>query len=409
LFSDCSAIVSLRCKYGVLQKRYAATAEFYLFIAFFIPLRIFCTHEKFFVEHSALFINEGVATPPQLNPNAGKRHKVPTHSVQEYVDGILAGNRAMLGRAITLVESTLPQHQQMAQQIADMCIPHSGKSIRLGITGVPGVGKSTFIEAIGNYVVGLGNRLAVLAIDPSSERSKGSILGDKTRMETLCRSEDVFIRPSPSAGSLGGVARKTRESIILCEAAGFNVIFVETVGVGQSETQVCSMVDCFLLLMLAGAGDELQGIKRGIMELADILAITKADGDNVHKALSAKAQYQSALNLFPPHESGWKPVSLTCSSPEKTGIAEVWKNVLDFIAVVQKNGYFQQHRSEQAKCSMHETIRDLLMSDFYLDTQIQNALTTIENDVLNQKICSYAGAQQIFGLWKDNQKEPRDN
>jgi LAO/AO transport system kinase len=345
-----------------------------------------------------------VEQPPQVNPNAllqRRQHRLQPLAVEEYVSGILAGSRTVLGRAITMVESALPEHQALAQKIVEQCLPHTGNSIRLGITGVPGVGKSTFIEAIGGYVIGLGNRLAVLAIDPSSERSKGSILGDKTRMETLCGNPDAFIRPSPSAGSLGGVARKTRESIVLCEAAGFNVIFIETVGVGQSETQVHSMVDCFLLLMLAGAGDELQGIKRGIMELADILAITKADGANADKATAAKIQYQSALNLFPPHDSGWKPVSLACSATEKTGMTELWKNVLDFVAVTKKNDYFTRHRKEQAIQSMHEAINELLHNEFYRNVHIQQALPAVENDVLQKNISAYSGAKRLFDEWKN--------
>jgi LAO/AO transport system kinase len=346
-----------------------------------------------------------VEQPPQVNPNgayAQQRRRMPALDAAALAHGILGGSRTALGRAITMIESALPQHQTMASQIIEQCLPHAGKSIRIGITGVPGVGKSTFIEAIGAYVIGLGNKLAVLAIDPSSERSKGSILGDKTRMETLSRSNDVFIRPSPSAGSLGGVARKTRESIMLCEAAGYNVIFVETVGVGQSETQVYSMVDCFLLLMLAGAGDELQGIKRGIMELADILAITKADGDNLPKAMAARVQYQGALNLFPPHDSGWKPVSLACSSTQKTGVVEVWKNILDYVALTKNNGWFERHRSEQAAFNMHEAIREMLYDNFYRDPHVKDMLAALEQRVIQQKITAYAAAQQLMRGWTIN-------
>ena len=354
------------------------------------------------METSALIVNAGIEPPPQVNPAfvRGGRRRTPAPSATEYAEGVLSGSRTALGRAITLVESVLPEHQRTAQQIVEQCLPHAGNSIRLGITGVPGVGKSTFIETIGNYVVNLGNRLAVLAIDPSSERSKGSILGDKTRMETLSRRPDVFIRPSPSAGTLGGVARKTRESIVLCEAAGFNVIFVETVGVGQSETQAYSMVDCFLLLMLAGAGDDLQGIKRGIMELADILAITKADSGNEHKAAAAKVQYQSSLNLFPPAESGWKAVSLACSAITQTGIAEVWQNVLDFIALTRANGHFARHRRTQAQQGMHEALRDLLLGSFYFDPAVKTMLPDIEAQVLQGKCGVYAGAQRLFEAWQ---------
>ena len=235
-------------------------------------------------EHdSALAVNKGIEQPPIVNPHFRKvrRQRMTT---DQYMEGIRSGNITVLSQAITLVESLLPEHYAQAQEIIERCLPYSGGSVRIGITGVPGAGKSTFIEAIGDMVTGLGHKLSVLAIDPSSERSKGSILGDKTRMETLVHNPKVFIRPSPSAGSLGGVARKTRESVILCEAAGFDVIFIETVGVGQSETAVHSMVDLFLLLQIAGAGDELQGIKRGIMEMADMIAINKADGNNVQRA-----------------------------------------------------------------------------------------------------------------------------
>jgi LAO/AO transport system kinase len=346
---------------------------------------------------SALTVNAGIAQPPQVNPNVRAHlRKARTLSVDDYVEGILSGSRMILGRAITLVESLLPEHRELAQQIIERCLPHSGKSIRIGITGVPGAGKSTFIEAIGSYITGLNNQLAVLAIDPSSERSKGSILGDKTRMETLANDPNAFIRPSPSAGSLGGVARKTRESIILCEAAGFNVIFVETVGVGQSETQVHSMVDCFLLLMLSGAGDELQGIKRGIMEMSDILAITKADGENTQKALSAKIQYQSALNLFPLPESRWKPVSLTCSSVEKTGLTEVWKNVLDYVTLTKNNDFFERKRSEQNKHWLYETINETLRERFYTNPEIIRLLPDFEQQVLDGKISSFAAARELL-------------
>jgi len=350
---------------------------------------------------SALTVNAGVEQPPQVNPNVRAHlRKARALSIGDYVEGILSGNRMILGRAITLVESLRQEHRELAQQIIERCLPHSGNSIRVGITGVPGAGKSTFIEAIGSYITGLNNKLAVLAIDPSSERSKGSILGDKTRMETLANNPNAFIRPSPSAGSLGGVARKTRESIILCEAAGFNVIFVETVGVGQSETQVHSMVDCFLLLMLSGAGDELQGIKRGIMEMSDLLAITKADGENAQKATAAKVQYQSALNLFPLPESGWKPVSLTCSALDKTGLTEVWKNVLDYVNVTKGNGFFERKRNEQSSHWMYETINETLRERFYNNPEVARLLPDFERDVLSGKISSFAAARQLLGMDK---------
>lgn len=252
---------------------------------------------------SALHVNEGIDQPSSLNPEAARKFRDSRPKeleVREYLEGIRAGNRSVFSKAITLIESSLPRHQELAQQIIGACVPFSGNSVRVGITGVPGVGKSTFIESLGKYLTAKGNKIAVLAIDPSSQRTKGSILGDKTRMEDLANDPRAYIRPSSSSGTLGGVARNTRESIVLCEAAGFNIIFVETVGVGQSETAVHSMVDFFLLLMLAGAGDELQGIKRGIMEMADAIIINKADGDNIAKTELAAMEYKNALHLFPP-------------------------------------------------------------------------------------------------------------
>ena len=266
----------------------------------------------------------------------------------DYVEGILKGNTTLLSQAVTLVESTLPEHQTIAQEVIEKCLPYAGRSMRIGISGVPGAGKSTSIDAFGLHVLERGGKLAVLAIDPSSERSKGSILGDKTRMEKLSVHPDSFIRPSPSAGSLGGVARKTRETIILCEAAGFDKIFVETVGVGQSETAVHSMVDFFLLIQLAGTGDELQGIKRGIMEMADGIVINKADGSNIEKAKLAAAHFRNALHLFPAPESGWTPRVLTYSGFYGLGIKEIWDMVYEYIDFVKANGYFQYRRNEQA-------------------------------------------------------------
>lgn len=357
---------------------------------------------------SALSVNSGVDQPPIVNPNAlarFKRNKRKPLSLEEYVSGIIGGNRTILGQAITLIESSLPEHNELAQQIIERCLPYTGKSVRIGITGVPGVGKSTFIEAIGGQITALGHKLAVLAIDPSSERSKGSILGDKTRMETLCADPNAFIRPSPSAGSLGGVARKTRESIILCEAAGFDVIFIETVGVGQSETAVHSMVDFFLLLMLAGAGDELQGIKRGIMEMADLIAITKADGSNALKAKSAKIEYQSALMLFPATESGWVPKVETCSSMDKSGIMAVWDHVESYVAMAQKNNFFYQRRKEQAKYWMLEAINNRLMRNFYGNESVRSNLEMFEEMVLNDQISSFAAAKKLLNIYYENQHD----
>ncbi len=351
---------------------------------------------------SALTVNSGVEQPPIVNPNAlaqFKRKKRKPLTLTDYVEGIIAGNRTILSQAITLIESSLPEHGELAQQIIEKCLPYSGKSVRLGITGVPGVGKSTFIEAIGSQITALGHQLAVLAIDPSSERSKGSILGDKTRMESLSVDPKAFIRPSPSSGSLGGVARKTRESIILCEAAGFDVIFIETVGVGQSETAVHSMVDFFLLLMLAGAGDELQGIKRGIMEMADLIAITKADGVNAMKAKTAKIEYQGALTLFPATESGWKPKVETCSAVDNSGLMAIWENIESYVSLTQDNGYYFSRRKDQARFWMREAINSRLMRNFYNSDEVRDNLTLLENQVLDDKISSFAAANKLLSIY----------
>jgi LAO/AO transport system kinase len=347
---------------------------------------------------SALSVSEGVPQPPSVNPGLHRiRPRVLTTS--EYIEGIFKGDRTILSRAITLIESNLAEHTENAQEIIEKCLPKTGKSIRIGITGVPGSGKSTFIESIGNYLTAKGNMLAVLAIDPSSEKSNGSILGDKTRMETLAVNPNAFIRPSPSAGSLGGVARKTRESILLCEAAGFDVIFVETVGVGQSEVAVHSMVDFFLLLMLAGAGDELQGIKRGIMEMADIIAITKTDGTNISKAKRAQAQYSSALHLFPAPESQWNPCVLTCSALNNTGIEEIWGKILEYKQHTSENSYFIQKRRQQARYWMIETINDHLKNHFYTNRKINEMINDLEQEVLDDKVSSFVAAQQILDYY----------
>jgi LAO/AO transport system kinase len=316
---------------------------------------------------SALEERKGVEQPSAVNPafvdSAFVRPKL--LSVDEYVNGILNGNRTILSRAITMIESVLPTHQQIAQQIIERCLPYSGKSLRVGVTGVPGAGKSTFIEALGTHLVRSGDKLAVLAIDPSSERTKGSILGDKTRMEELSSMENAFIRPSPSAGSLGGVARKTRETIVLCEAAGFNRIFIETVGVGQSETAAYRMVDYFLLLQVAGTGDELQGIKRGIMEMADGIAINKADGDNLQRAKLAATQFRSALQLFPLASYGWKPTVEICSAYTREGINNVWAQVLEYERFTRSSGYFDIKRQEQIEKILQETLTESLLQHFF--------------------------------------------
>jgi LAO/AO transport system kinase len=348
---------------------------------------------------SALRIQEGVPQPPSINPDVftksdSKRRK--NYSVDEYINGIISGNRTILSQAITMVESRLPVHYDLAQRIIERCLPYSSKSIRIGITGVPGSGKSTFIETFGLHIIKEGRKLAVLTIDPSSEQTKGSILGDKTRMEHLSVHPNAFIRPTPASGALGGVARKTRETIILCEAAGFDTILVETVGVGQSETSVHSMVDFFLLLMLAGAGDELQGIKRGIMEMADLIAITKADGTNKLAAEGAKNSYQNALHLFPPKPSGWKPKALSCSSLQNTGIEELWKNILEYFTFTRKSGYFEEVRKQQAIFRMDNTIIEYLTNRFFNQKDVKLLRPELEQQLYEGKITSYKAAVSLL-------------
>ena len=351
---------------------------------------------------SALKVNAGIDQPSMTNDDAIKRFKNRRRqslSAEEYVAEIREGNLTKLSQAITLIESAKAEHQTLAGEIIEKCIPHSGNSIRIGITGIPGVGKSTFIEALGKHITRQGKKLAVLAIDPSSERSKGSILGDKTRMEDLSTDKNAFIRPSPSAGSLGGVARKTRESVILCEAAGFEIIFIETVGVGQSETAVHSMVDFFLLLMLAGAGDELQGIKRGIMEMADAITINKADGNNIDKASMAKREYENALHLFPPTESGWAPKVLTSSALKKTGIDELWDTIHEYLTLTRENGFFKDKRKKQAHYWMMETINEKIRNHFYSHPDIKPNLLKMEEKVLNDEMSSFQAAQKLLELY----------
>ena len=308
-------------------------------------------------KYKALSVNKGVESLPSVNPyfKSRIRAKKRNLSVSEFVEGILKGDITILGQAVTLIESTLPDHYVLAQEIVEKVLPYSGNSMRIGITGVPGAGKSTSIDSFGMHLLKESNsKLAVLAIDPSSERSKGSILGDKTRMERLSIQPNVFIRPSPSAGSLGGVARKTRETIVLCEAAGFNKIFVETVGVGQSETAVHSMVDFFLLIQLAGTGDELQGIKRGIMEMADAIVINKADGNNIDKANYAASQFRNALRLFPKPESGWDPEVLTYSGYYGFGVEEIFNLIKRYEEFVKGHGYFDFKCVNQAKAWIYQ-------------------------------------------------------
>jgi LAO/AO transport system kinase len=318
--------------------------------------------------------------------------------ISEIIKNILQGNQTALSRAITLVESTSSKHREAAQQIIEACLPYANQSIRIGITGVPGVGKSTFIESFGSLLVSLGKKVAVLAVDPSSTLSGGSILGDKTRMEELVKEENAFIRPSASGNSLGGVARKTRESIILCEAAGFDVILIETVGVGQSETAVHSMTDFFLLLKLSGAGDELQGIKRGIMEMADVIVINKADGENIKAAKQAKVEFQRALHLFPPKESDWTPKTTTCSALKNEGIEAIWEIIEEYLSLTKENGYFEHKRDEQNKFWLYQTIEEQLKTDFYTHPKIKKELPKILKEIEAQKTTPFEAAKKLFKL-----------
>ena len=363
-------------------------------------------HPENSAEYASLTVNKGVAQPPMTNPYLKLKARPRRRNITaaEYVEGIRKGNVTMLGQAVTLVESQLPEHQSLAQEVIEKCLPYTGNSKRIGITGVPGAGKSTSIDVFGLHVLNRGGKLAVLAIDPSSELTKGSILGDKTRMEKLSVQKDAFIRPSPSAGSLGGVARKTRETIVLCEAAGYDNIFVETVGVGQSETAVHSMVDFFLLIQLAGTGDELQGIKRGIMEMADGIVINKCDGDNVERAKLAAAQFRSALHLFPTPPSGWRPKVLTYSGYYELGIDEVWKMIDEYFEFVHKNGYFEERRRQQEKYWMYETINEQLKRHFYTNPVIEEMLAAKKQMVLSARQSSFVAASDVLDYYFKNIK-----
>lgn len=348
---------------------------------------------------SALQEKAGISQPESISSQSVEHIQLSRKvqpSAEELVEGILAGNITALSRAITLVESTNPIHLAKANTIINSCLAHANQSVRIGITGVPGVGKSTFIEAFGKHLTSLGKKVAVLAIDPSSTISHGSILGDKTRMEELVKDPNAFIRPSASGETLGGVARKTRETITLCEAAGFDTIIIETVGVGQSETAVHSMVDFFLLLKIAGAGDELQGIKRGIMEMADAIVINKADGDNIKKAQFAKVEFNRALHLFPAKKSGWIPKTATCSAITSEGIPEVWNTITEFLNLTQSNSYFFEKRQNQNQFWMLETINDQLKSNFYNNPEIQQQLDSTKKAVQNDEISPFAAASLLL-------------
>jgi len=318
--------------------------------------------------------------------------------IDYYVQGVIGRNRLVMAKTITLIESILPEHQETAQAVLDALLPHTGKAVRLGITGVPGAGKSTFIESFGTMLTEKGHRVAVLAVDPSSPRTGGSILADKTRMEKLSVNERAFIRPSPSGGTLGGVARKTRETMMICEAAGYDVILVETVGVGQSEVAVASMVDFFLVLMIAGAGDEIQGIKKGVLELADAIAVNKADGDNVERAKLARAQYETAMHLLSPPSPDWSTPVLLCSSLTGAGLEEIWGVVLKHRRIMNDKGELERKRSEQSRLWMWALVKEGLEAWFAKNAQVVNLLPLIEKEVVNGKITATSGAARILSF-----------
>ncbi len=320
---------------------------------------------------------------------------------QFYVQGVLNGDRRLIAKTITVIESSLIAHQRLAHTIVDLLLPYSGKAIRLGITGVPGVGKSTFIESLGTMLVEKGHRVAVLAVDPSSKRSGGSVLADKTRMEKLAVEEKAFIRPSPSGGTLGGVARKTRETMVVCEAAGFDVVIVETVGVGQSETTVASMVDFFLVLMIAGAGDELQGIKKGILEIADAVAVNKADGDNIEKAEFARKQYETALHFLAPSSPNWTPPVLTCSALEMIDIDVIWETVLKHHRTFTQTGELKANRKKQAVDWMWSLVKEGLKDRFYQHPEVKENLSETIKEVEKGTVASTVAASRLLDLLDD--------
>jgi LAO/AO transport system kinase len=329
-----------------------------------------------------------------------KKEKIPETEI--IINKIRNGDIAYLSKSITLVESKNPEDQKIARAILNGCLPFAGKSVRIGITGVPGVGKSTFIESLGNYLTTIGKKVAVLAIDPTSSVSKGSILGDKTRMEKLAVNSDAFIRPSPAGDSLGGVARMTRETILLCEAANYDIVLIETLGVGQAETIVHSMVDFFLLLKLAGAGDELQGIKRGIVEMADAIIINKADGDNIKATQLAMAEFARALHLYPSKNNSWVPVVTTCSAINDSGIKEIWDIILKFLSLTKKNKCFEKNRNDQNRYWVIETINNELKNNFYSDNAVKKAISQALKEVDQHSMTSFDAAMHVIEIY--NQK-----
>lgn len=328
----------------------------------------------------------------------------PIFSVETYVNGIRAGDRVLLGQAITLIESTRPDHQDVAQGVINELLSAQvpSNTLRIGVTGAPGVGKSTFIETLGTRLINLGHKVAVLAVDPTSAISKGSILGDKTRMEHLAASENAFIRPSPAGSTLGGVARKTRETIVLVESAGYDVVFVETVGVGQSETAVHGMTDLFLLLLLPGAGDELQGIKRGIVEMADLLVVNKADGDRIPLANQARAHYLNAVHLLPQKSNGWAPKVLPCSATTQIGLEEIWQAIEAFYHLTLQNGFFMENRRQQAKKWFEEALQQGLDHLFEQNAAVREHLPSLQKSVLDHTISPFAAAKRLLEIFQNN-------
>lgn len=361
--------------------------------------------DRFKSEESALFVMEGVKGGHDgMNASAAKKFRKKTQlplDYKQFASDVRSGNRTALAKAITLIESANSAHKEQAQRLLQELLPDTGKSIRIGITGVPGAGKSTFIEAFGTLLCGLGKKVAVLAIDPSSSLSGGSILGDKTRMEQLVREPNAYVRPSPSAGTLGGVHKKSRETMLLCEAAGYDVLLIETVGVGQSETYVRGMVDFFLLLVLTGAGDELQGMKKGIMELADAIVVHKADGANQQLARKTKQEYKQMLHFLRPSTPGWISDSLTVSSYEKTGLDEVWEMLVKFQQQTTASGVFEGRRQAQTKEWFHSMIKDRLIDTFYGDPARKQQITGLEQQILQGELTV---SQGIVNVFSDDQK-----
>lgn len=343
--------------------------------------------------------NQDPGKPRRINPNIARTRKR-TLELTDYVEGIRKGDRNILSRAITLVESTRPEHQELAQQILEKC-DSSDKppAFRLGITGTPGVGKSTFIDSFGSYLLEQGRKLAVLTIDPSSQLSRGSILGDKTRMERLSQDNRAYIRPTAAGSSLGGVAQKTRESILLCEAAGYDTIIIETVGVGQSETAVRELVDFFLLLLQPGAGDELQGIKRGIVEMADLLAVNKSDGESVEAARRAQQAYRNAVHLMVPRAGGWPVKVVRCSALQQEGMDRIWQLMTEFCTFTRENGFWEKNRQNQARHWLHQSLTEHLQQLFYQHSAVQQALPEIEKAVSSGKISPFRAAKTLIRLF----------